>query len=791
MAKRLRQISDLTTSTQVQDLISHHDSVLNYYHEADAKAERGFNFVRGNQLTTAEKEQYRIRGKSPVIFNTLKPSERAILGTFESTKMDMKWSPQKPADQNIAVIMESLRLWEAEKNGDKYNDIELIRQAWAGKGASYQECYVDVVPGKQTEIRTNQLNPFYVHFDPESRLLITREDAQFVDVDSWATKEELCETFPKAKNVISRGEEQSQNDVTGYQKPARIYNDRDAQTETERNGKYKVIERYYRVRKSYFYCVMKGEDRYEEIAEDGITAFEQQYPNETISKGFREELWYAVACEGLSSIEYIYNAPYHTQVINPYTRRVMWPILEFVAESLNGDPSSFVEHEIDPQRTLNSMIGNVANSAAHAASQSKIMHADSFIDEKEAQNFAQFHSDSNKVFRVKHKAIKEGAFRTVDNSQVSPDVHNMITYANNFMDVVSATPPAIQGTREGQETGVLHAQRVEQAQNQLKPMLVNYKQFLEQRTILRYMYWMEYYTEEMTFKVVDTTLLKGTEMEGQEFVTINQKVPEQDDWGNYIPGRSTVKNAINTVLYSLTAEESVKSSSYRNKVMMQLEEVLKAPAVQNDPPMMAAIFQVYIQMTDAPQAVKDMIASRSSVLEQYDKQKFEAGELAKQQQQAQIQQAQQQQQQQAVEAQNQQIEMQKNQMDFQMDAQKNSIEVRKLRLEADTLELEKQKTLLQMQEMQMKNGEGAQKLRAGEVDIQLKAKDLPLKDLEAEEKQLDIIGKEEEIAQTRADNTGFTIQDIKEEKRASRDAAIKEATANRAGGDTQNPKKES
>jgi hypothetical protein len=780
MAIRLNQISDLSLSRSAQDLVQHHQNVLSYYAAEDKKLERGFNFLRGEQLTAAEKEGYRERGRTPVIFNKLKTSERSMLGVFLKRKMDMKWATNKPVDQDLSTIMEALRLWDAENCEDEYNDVELIRQAWAGRGVAYQECYVSAVPGKMPRIKSNSLNPYYVHFDPESRMLISRKDAQFVDVDSFATKEQLVEAWPKAKELIERGKETTRNDVNSYSSVARVYNDRGAQVDIERNGKYKVTERYYRIRKSYFYCIMRAEQKTVEINEEEINLFKKKYPDEKINSGFREELWLAVVCEGISNTVYLHNEKYHTQVIDPKTERVMFPILEYAIESLNGDPSSFVEHEIDPQKVINAMIGNIVNSATHGASSAKLMNAGAFINEKEAQNAANYHSDSNKVFRVK-SGFADKAIQNIENNNVSSDVHSGLDYANAFQEEVSGTPKNMQGAQEKQESGVLYSQRLEQSLNQLQVVFLNYKHFLEQRTRLRYMYQRLYYTEEMTFKVVDKTLLKETPLEGQEFLTINKKIPAMDHFGNHIPGEVKVVNAINDALFSLTAEESVKSTSYRQKVMAQLEVLLQSPAAQNDPVLMAGLFLGFLDMSDAPEAMKELARNRSSILEQHDQQKMQQEQLANAQQEQNIRQQEQQEQEAAMEARKMEMEFQSDQDKNQIDLQKNALEARKLRLEEEELRIK-------LEENKIKLMESRRNLSSADLDDQLKAADLELKDLDADLKQVEVSRGIEEVAQLRAESTGVTVMDLKEEQRTARDAAMKEATKNGTGSHTRTQK---
>tara|TARA_R110001592_G_scaffold135882_2_gene352480 strand:+ start:2513 stop:4633 length:2121 start_codon:yes stop_codon:yes gene_type:complete len=659
----LRRITDLAKSRNQQELVDHHRYVIQFYEDRNTVRRRAYNFVRGQQHSPDELEQYRIKRKAPLVFNQLKASERTILGMFLQNKYDVKFVAVEPGDQDMADVLEQLRIWESNRNDDLNIDLNTVREAWAG-GTAYQECYVDTKPGKDPVIRTDNLNPFAVYFDPNSRDLISRKDAQFVDVDSWMSEEDMVETWSESAEFIRGGLRAYSPNANGYESVNKSV-DRDHESRLERNGQYRVTERYFRLNKKTFFYLNEKEGHKVKIEKDDVDAYKQDFPGHEVQADNMEELWLAVACEAIvqgmndgnlannnpigedddhgssNGIQYLYLGKYHAQPIDPADNKIIWPILEMCAEQLNGEPQGFVEQMFDPQRVMNSTISNKVHSAKHAASQSKLIDYSAFKDEKEAVAASKYSSDADRSFQVKPGRLGD-AIQPIEHRRVTPDNDESYGAAQEFISTVSSTPPALQGQSEESNTsGVLNAQRIEQSHVQLQVLIKNFRQFLKYKNMLRYAYWREFYKEEMVFRIIEPT----PEMRdnGTDFMAINQKVPAQDPYGYEVPGVVEVLNDINALTYDIVVEESSKSSTYRYKTQSQLAEMMQSAAVQQDPVLHAMLFQEWAMLSDVNNKLKDGIREHSSVLTQYTQQQQQMEQQAAQQQQQQGDLAQQQQ----------------------------------------------------------------------------------------------------------------------------------------------------
>ena len=613
----------LNESNFANDLISHHRFVREYHDPFNTNREVNHNFVRGLHYDGDELKKYRDKRKTPVVFNQVKTSERTILGLWLQNAYAIKFSASSPADDDISEILEQLNIWEAEQQGDDMNDIELIRQAWAG-GNSFQECFMEVKKGKEPLMHTYMQNPFAVYWDPESRDLIRRRDASFVDRDSWMTYPEIMRAWPKKKKKVASQLENNQKGDGSYDEIVK-FADRGHEYLNERNGEFRVTERFFKVYEEAKFAEVEGERI--DLEKDEVKGFKKLHPNVQIQTEEIEFLWIAIACEDYSTHDYLYNGRYHCQPRDPRTQEIMWPILEMIAESLDGEPQGYVDHERGPNKIVNAMMSNILSSATHSSAASMLIDPSAFISDKEAKLAARHHSDSDRAFQVKHGRVGD-ALAPVPKSGVNQDHLYALDFSLNFLREVTSTPPALQGQEEKSGTsGILNAQRIEQGFVQLQVLMKNYQLFSKQRAKLRYYYWREYYTAERTFRVVDKTT-----PEMDPFMTINKMEAEQDAIGRFTGGFKKMQD-INTAIYDIHLEESVKSATYRNRQLTFIEGLAQSGFVQSDPGLAGALLEEALRLSDAPSETKKTLKEHSTLIQQSEMQKKQAEQQLSQSQQ--------------------------------------------------------------------------------------------------------------------------------------------------------------
>jgi len=616
----INALHELHLSNLADDLITHHGYVVEYWRPFNNNREVNHNFVRGNQYDPKEIAQGRDKRKDLIVFNNIKASERTILGLWLQNRYDVEFRATKPQADDISEVLQQLDAWESDQQEDDMLDVEIVRQAWAG-GNSFQECFMEVVEGKKPQMYTVNQNAFSICWDPESRELITRKDAQFVDRDSFQNYRELLERFPDKKKIIEDQLGASHDSDDGYEE-VQVYADRDHEDRKERNGEYLVTERFYKVPGKLYFAEV--DNMRIDIDKEDLKQFKAEMPGVPVQIEDVDELWLAIVCEEVSTTEYLYNGPYHCQPRDPRTKEIIWPILEMVAESLSGMPQGFVDHERDPSRVINKMITNILSSATHAAAAAMLIDPTAFISDTEARLAARHHADSDRSFLVK-KGRTGDAMQPIAKSGVGQDHQYALDYSLSFLKEVTSTPPASMGQEEkAGVSGKLNEQRIQQGFTQLQPMMKNYRAFIKQRAKLRYYYWRTYKTEEETFRIIDTE-----EPSTNPFQTINKMVPEMDATGRWT-GAIKKLNDINTAIYDIHIRESVKSPMYREKQLRFIDNLAQSNFIKNDPGLAGALLAEALRLSDAPEKTKENLKKYSTLI-----QKAEMGKRQAEQQLAQ------------------------------------------------------------------------------------------------------------------------------------------------------------
>lgn len=600
---------NLKESTTAMDLYQSHNQVCAYMAPYWDKWELLFDNLAGNMWTPDELLVLKRKKKIGVVINDLKPAERTILGLFIQNKYDIKFSPRDDGVQDISDVLQKLYVWTAYSQDWAFKDIEIVRSAWCC-GVGYQETYMKSVPHKEPIMVTNNINPFCIAFDPESRELITREDAQFYDRDTWVTFDYLFDCWPdkisESDNLLSLGGQ-------SFQANPKPYADRSSQYYDTKNNRYKVTERYYKVQKRTWY------------ATDGKNNLEIKNPEDR--KKYRDEgfelyhdsvemLYLAIMCPAWNYGEYLYNDVYHCQPRDLITEKIIWPVIELVAESINGVAGGFVEHLVQLNRLTNSAASTYYHAQKHASSTGLIIKKRLFgANEKVKEDFTKNSSDSDRVFEASDQADLNADIIPIPKGIVSSDASKTLEIGLQGQQRISSTPPALQGQQESASTsGILNSQRIEQSFVQLQPLIANIKHFLKRRGELVYYYWREYYTYPMKIRIIGDDV-EQSQPNGQQdpskpqsngkFFDLNQE-KQKLDWQGQPTNAIERINDLNVAKYDVDIEDSYKSPSFRMRRTQELAEIMQK-AGQIDPELMSVLFGEYAKTADMSVETKNII----------------------------------------------------------------------------------------------------------------------------------------------------------------------------------------
>lgn len=593
---------ELHKATHPADFIKSHDANVRFHEPYMEEREYYHDVMAGDPFSDEEKEVMKNKGKREVSFQKLKPAQRTFIGTIIQQRYDIKPAPMDESDQSASDAISTLYAWTHHAAQVRMKDPQLVNDAWIG-GNAWQESVVEVGPGKRPVIRVYNMNPFCVYPDPSSRDLVERKDCRFIDRVTWLSLGELCDFFPEQAEELRQAlsDQGNNTDFESIKKHA----DRAHESQNYRNGKWKVVERLYKVSKAFHFGTLEGEriDIGWDPERDTLQGFKDDYPQHTIQRQREEVFHLAVACTAYDKA-FLFNEEYHCQPKDPVTNELMWPWVELIDEDLDGQPTGHVAAQVDPLILLNSLLVNKLHQAKNASGQVHVISADHF-EEDDIEDVAQNVSDGSRSVVKKKGAPPGSGVDLAPLAQTGRDNNELIDFSNNAADEYSSTPPAMRGQEEGAGTsGVLNEQRINQGFVQNQWSANNFMHFLTKRAKLWVYYFQEYYTWEEKVRV-----LEKKNPEDPDFITINQVVADP------LQGLRKL-NDISTLRYDIVFEDSWQSPSMRAKAQAQILEFRNKGGATMDPALDAALMQFFFRLADAPQELKDYVRKRSMALQQ-------------------------------------------------------------------------------------------------------------------------------------------------------------------------------
>lgn len=599
-------VLDLHKTDDASLLIRSHESVVEFYEPLMAERERCHDFVHGNHWTDDEREVARQKRKALVEFNKLKTSERTFVGSIIQQRYDIKPAPREPTDQDKSDVYTAMYHWTADLCDVRYKDPALVRDAWAG-GNGWQESYVEITPGRKPRIIVENQNPFAIYPDPNRRDLINNSDCEFIDRVSWLTRSQLTDAFPDKEEEILDGLPDFQQTKFDQDK---VYADRAHEFKNYRNGRYKTLERFYKVRRKVWFATQDGarKDLGYDLSPGQRGAYKEDFPDHELYVEREEHLFLAIVVPALGDV-YLYNGPYHCQMRDPVNARILFPFVELVDEELDGQVSGHVKPQIGPIKVLNSLMTNTLYAAKNAAGQSHVASRDHF-DEPVLTDLMENHQDGARTFPKKLGAPAGPGVDLIPQGGAARDNDGAIQFVSLFTEEVSSTPPSMKGISEGNVPGVLNEQRIQQSFIQSQGFTNNYMAFLTRRAKLWKAYWKEYWDAEDVIRI-----LEKKEPEDPDWVKINEIVV--DEFGNV--GRQNTLDDGDA--YDITFEDSWRSPTVRDKVRQQIIQLQQNAAVQSDPTLNAFLTYYFLQLSDAPQEMKTLVKQHSQIIAQAEAQK--------------------------------------------------------------------------------------------------------------------------------------------------------------------------
>ncbi len=608
-----------------RELEKHHLAVISFHEKRKAKMAECFDFRMARHYTEDELRVYDRKRKTPVVVNKVKPNERAAVGAFLQQRFDKSFEPFEPNDQPISDVLAVLDKYTENKQDDAFKDVDIFRMGYAG-GESYQECWMEVRPGRKPWMRTDNQNPFAVYWDPNSKIRITREDAEFYDRDYWLPLSAMCMKWPEKDGELKeRLEPMLQGDSSKYES-VEVYKDRGHESQMVRNGRFRVTERMCKRRgKVHYYFDAEGK-RVDVRAKD-VAELKRQRPELRLQSEWDEIFWVLVYCPAFSmedggsgSVEseegWLVNDEYHCQprTANPDHPELIWPMLEFAYETMNGEATGNIEDQMGPNKLTDAIISNILHAAKHAATTGMFVDPKAFATPEQLRLFEKHWTDGDRTFRVSEGKAGSAA-AVIPKGEASEANYQVLNFAALSQEEMSTTPKASKGLSEGDVPGILNQQRIDSAATQSLPVYANWKMFLKRRLELRYAYWRTYYDHEMVIR-----MLEKADESSPDWMVLNKPTAEVDEWG-FPTGRMRLWNDINAVGHDVVIADSQYSPTQRAEVMQSVAQILQNPSVSGDPVLGPMLMLEFVRLLNVPQELKNKLKNYSQVAEQVESRK--------------------------------------------------------------------------------------------------------------------------------------------------------------------------
>ncbi len=591
---RVYSVLNLHKSTSTGDLVAAHNAVQLYYQTWMTRREYYHDFMHPDgHWTPEEKIVLAKKKKAAIAFSKMISSWRTYIGAIIQNKYDIKPAPVEPTDQDLSDVYSALYHHTAFTNQVRTRDIDMISESWIG-GSSWQESFVQQYPGRAPNIVVRNQNNFAIYPDPNRRDLVTNTDCKFIDRVGWYSMDDLISAYPEKEDAIR--EALTAATSISYQ-PDKPYADRQHEYFDQKNGRYKVVERFYKVYKRQFYGIdTKGvrQDLGYDLPKDKQAEYKQTNPNNQLFNEPEEFLYLAVCCTSVG--EYLFNDEYHIQPKDPVTNKIMFTLYELIDEDIGAVPSGHAEHMIGPNKVIDALVVNQLAQAKNASGVSRIITRDKF-DEATAIDIGKHISEGDRTFLTAKGQVAEGSITVVPQGTLTVDTDKGIAFANENIQDNSSTPPALQGVNEGSGvSGVLNDQRIQQATVQSQVQVQNYLNFLTQRAKLWMFIWNECYTAEQVIRN-----LEKKNPEDPDHITINQLV--MNEWG----GAERLNSLQDADAYDIVFEDSWQSPTNKAKAIKQLTESLNSQSVANDPVLSSMFSKELFRLYDMPQDIKTLV----------------------------------------------------------------------------------------------------------------------------------------------------------------------------------------
>lgn len=536
-----------------------------------------YDFVEGRQWTKAELLRFREMRRPAITINRIRPLMNLLSGYQRINRFDIEFAPRTEDDTDICQVRKGVTKYILDRcDYTTHESATFMDAAIGGLGWFFVGYRIDEESNDgEGEAYVRREDPFSIYPDPEAHNA-DFSDAKYIFRAKWTDKDELKEVYPEHADAIDA--QFAIYDTAERENAARrdelLWYKRELQ-------KVRLVECWYKKRETKTtFLLATGE----EIPAEEVT------PDLFLSG--------LIVAPKITNLPVVKVCVFFDNVIledmdSPY-QHGEFPLVPLTCYyyGIGGDeiPAGFVRDLKNPQREINKrriqqldILSKIGNGGGWIE--------DDAMTEKQFAEFEKHGAIPGHFQRVRPMALNQGKIQERPIGQYPAGVAQAEAQATNDLTAISGINEALMGVDIPSGSS---GRAIELKQKQsITHLAVIFDNLRTAKKKMAYLLWgrrghagiiPQFYTAEKVYRVEGVN--------GQQFITVNQQVVEQD------PIAGTIVHTLNDLSqgeFDIVIADVEASTTQRQAQMLSLVDAVSRLGVPGD-----LVFDIILDLSDVP-----------------------------------------------------------------------------------------------------------------------------------------------------------------------------------------------
>ena len=541
------------------------------------EAREDYDFVEGRQWTRSELQRFREIRRPAITINRIRPLMNLLSGYQRINRFDIEFAPRTEDDNDICQVRKGVTKYILDRcdyttnESATFMDAAISGLGWFFVGYKIDEESED----GEGEAYVRREDPFSIYVDPEAHKA-DFSDAKYIFRAKWADKDELKSVYPEHSDAIDA--------------QFAIYDSAERENASRRDEllwykrelqKVRLVECWYKQRETKAsFMLVTGE----EVAAEDVTP-------DLFLNGF-------IAAPKVTNLPAVKVCVFFDNVIledmdSPY-QHGEFPLVPLTCYyyGIGGDeiPAGFVRDLKNPQREINKrriqqldILNKIGNGGGWVE--------DDAMTEKQFAEFERHGSIPGHFQRVRPMTLAQGKIQERPIGQYPAGVAQAEAQATQDLTAISGINEALMGVDVPAGSS---GRAIELKQKQsITHLAVIFDNLRTAKKKVAQLLWgrrghagiiPQFYTAEKVYRVEGVN--------GQQFITVNQQVVEQD------PMAGTIVHTLNDLSqgeFDIVIADVEASTTQRQAQMLSLVDAVSRLGVPGD-----LVFDIILDLSDVP-----------------------------------------------------------------------------------------------------------------------------------------------------------------------------------------------